>query len=81
MHEKLKQLKNNPKDVEFADLSKVCEFYFGKPRQSTSSHRKFKTPWQTKEYKNERTKKNPILSTDFCPDDHAIKPAGSVPGG
>ncbi|MBC2711789.1 MAG: toxin HicA [Desulfosarcina sp.] len=46
MHEKLKQLKNNPKDVKFADLSKVCEFYFGKPRQSGSSHRIFKTPWQ-----------------------------------
>ncbi len=46
LHEKLKQFKNNPKDVKFAELSKVCEFYFGKPRQSGSSHRIYKTPWQ-----------------------------------
>ncbi len=46
VHEKLKQFKNNPKDVKFVELCKVCEFYFGKPRQSGSSHRIYKTPWQ-----------------------------------
>ncbi len=46
IHEKLKQFKNNPKDVKFVELCKVCEFYFGKPRQSGSSHRIYKTPWQ-----------------------------------
>ena len=35
----------NPKGVRFNDLSKICEFYFGKPRQSGSSHCVFKTPW------------------------------------
>ncbi len=45
VHEKLKQFKNNPKDVKFVELCKVCEFYFGKPRQSGSSHRIYKTPW------------------------------------
>jgi len=46
IHEKLKQFKNNPNDVKFVELCKVCEFYFGKPRQSGSSHRIYKTPWQ-----------------------------------
>lgn len=32
--------------VHFNDLYKVCEFYFGPPRNSGSSHYIFKTPWQ-----------------------------------
>jgi hypothetical protein len=40
------QLKQNPKDVRFADLCKVCEIFFGKPRKSASSHRVYRTPWQ-----------------------------------
>ena len=40
------QMKRNPKDVRFADLCKVCENFFGKPRKSSSSHRIYKTPWQ-----------------------------------
>ncbi len=43
---KLKRFRRNPKDVKFADLCKICELYFGKPRQSGSSHRIYKTPWQ-----------------------------------
>ncbi len=46
MHDTLKQFRNNPKNVTFAELCKVCEFYFGKPRQSGSSHTVYKTPWQ-----------------------------------
>jgi hypothetical protein len=42
---KLKQLRSNPKDVKFVDLCKICEFYFGKPRQTGTSHRVYKTPW------------------------------------
>ena len=42
----LKQIKNNPANVRFADLCKICEFYFGKARQSGSSHRIYKTVWQ-----------------------------------
>ena len=42
----LKQLKQNPANVRFSDLCKVCEYYFGKARQSGSSHRIYKTPWQ-----------------------------------
>jgi len=35
----------NPKNVRFKDLAKVCEYYFGKPRQSGTSHCIYKTPW------------------------------------
>jgi hypothetical protein len=39
-------MENNPKGVSFSDLCKVCDFYFGEPRQTGSSHRIYKTPWQ-----------------------------------
>lgn len=42
----LAQMRRNPKDVRFSDLCKVCEFYFGKARKGSSSHRVYKTPWQ-----------------------------------
>lgn len=42
----LRKMNENPKGVHFAELRKVCEFYFGKPRQSGSSHCVFKTPWR-----------------------------------
>ncbi len=41
----LVQIKRNPKDVRFADLCRVCDFYFGKARQSGGSHRIYRTPW------------------------------------
>jgi hypothetical protein len=40
------QIKNNPTDVRFDDLAKVCDYYFGEPRQKGTSHRIYKTPWQ-----------------------------------
>ena len=36
---------SSPGNVRFAELCHVCEHYFGKPRQSGSSHRVYKTPW------------------------------------
>jgi hypothetical protein len=39
------QIKNNPKNVNFADLVKVCNHYFGEPRQRGTSHYVYKTPW------------------------------------
>ena len=42
----LAQMRENPKGIRFNDLCKVCEFYFGEARQSGSSHRIYKTPWQ-----------------------------------
>ncbi|MFH2091585.1 MAG: toxin HicA [Pseudomonadota bacterium] len=44
--EKLARFKENPKDVKFSELCKVCDFYFGNARQSGSSHRIYKTPWR-----------------------------------
>jgi len=41
----LRKMKVNPKGVRFTDLRKICEYYFGKPRQVSSSHCVFKTPW------------------------------------
>ena len=41
----LAKMRRNPKGVRFAELCKVCEFYFGEPRKSGSSHCVYKTPW------------------------------------
>ncbi|MBN1643588.1 MAG: hypothetical protein JW856_02045 [Dehalococcoidales bacterium] len=38
-------MSENPKDVRFSDICKVCDYYFGEPRAS-GSHRIYKTPWQ-----------------------------------
>ena len=32
--------------VRFTGLCKICKHYFGEARQSGSSHRTYKTPWQ-----------------------------------
>ena len=42
----LAQMERNPADVRFDDLCKVCDHYFGKHRQGSSSHRVYKTPWK-----------------------------------
>lgn len=33
------------REITFSDLVKVCDHYFGEPRQAGSSHRVYKTPW------------------------------------
>jgi hypothetical protein len=40
------EMRQNPKAIRFKDLCKVCDMLFGAPRQSGSSHRVYKTPWQ-----------------------------------
>lgn len=42
----LAKMRTNPKGIRFNDLCKVCDIYFGEARQSGSSHRVYKTPWQ-----------------------------------
>ena len=42
----LLQIKRNPKGIRYKDLCRVCDYYFGKARQTSSSHRIYKTPWQ-----------------------------------
>jgi hypothetical protein len=38
-------MRNNPSGVRFADLCKVCDHFFGQARQTSGSHRVYKTPW------------------------------------
>ncbi|WP_347710796.1 toxin HicA [Geotalea sp. SG265] len=38
-------MRTNPAGVRFADLCKVCDHYFGEARQTSGSHRVYKTPW------------------------------------
>lgn len=42
----LVKMRKSPNGIRYADLCKVCDYYFGDPRQSGSSHRVYKTPWQ-----------------------------------
>lgn len=39
------RMKLNPNDIRFSDLCLVCDHYFGRARQSKTSHRVYKTPW------------------------------------
>ncbi len=39
-------MRRNPRDVRFVDLCRVCDHYFGEPRQSAGSHRVYRMPWQ-----------------------------------
>ena len=41
----LRALRNNSKNVRFADLARLCDAYFGEPRQRGTSHRVYRTPW------------------------------------
>lgn len=38
-------MRQNPANIRFTDLTKVCEHYFGEARQRGTSHRVYKTPW------------------------------------
>ncbi|MEQ8836173.1 hypothetical protein [Haliea sp.] len=42
----LAKMRANPKGIRFNDLCKVCDAFFGEARQSGSSHRVYRTPWQ-----------------------------------
>lgn len=39
------QMRADAANVAFNDLKKVCEHFFGKARQSGSSHAIYRTPW------------------------------------
>jgi hypothetical protein len=41
----LEQMRTEPANMRFADLQRVCDSFFGKPRQGGSSHAIYKTPW------------------------------------
>jgi hypothetical protein len=38
-------MRNNPSSIRFVDLCKVCDHFFGQARQTSGSHRVYKTPW------------------------------------
>ena len=47
MDKTLDKIRRNPRNVRFDDLRKVCDLYFGQPRQR--GNRLFhRTPWQGK---------------------------------
>jgi hypothetical protein len=39
------RMHRQPGAVRFLELRRVCEAYFGPPRQSSTSHLVFRTPW------------------------------------
>jgi hypothetical protein len=41
----LDTVRENPANVKYADLCRICDHYFGKPRQRGTSHRVYKMPW------------------------------------
>jgi hypothetical protein len=41
----LARMRSNPRSVRFSELCRVCDIYFGQPRQKGSSHRIYRTPW------------------------------------
>lgn len=41
----LRQMRAEPANVRFADLTHICELFFGEPRNRGSSHWVFRVPW------------------------------------
>jgi hypothetical protein len=41
----LDAVRRNPQNVRFSDLCRICDGFFGAPRQKGTSHRIYMTPW------------------------------------
>ena len=41
----VENMRRNPNGIRFSELSRVCDFYFGKVRSRGTSHRIYKAPW------------------------------------
>jgi len=39
-------MRENPKGIKYSSLCRICDYYFGEPRQKSGSHRIYKMPWQ-----------------------------------
>lgn len=37
--------RDNPANVKYSELCRLCDHYFGKPKQKGTSHRVYKMPW------------------------------------
>ena len=44
MDKAIEEARRNPRNVRFPELRKLCDHYFGEPRQR-GSHLFYKTPW------------------------------------
>jgi hypothetical protein len=44
--ETISKMRQNPKQVRFKDLCRICDHFFGEPRKASGSHRVYKTPWR-----------------------------------
>ncbi len=42
----LVKMAKNPRNIQFSDLCRVCDYYFGEARQNSTSHKVYKMPWQ-----------------------------------
>ena len=45
LSEAIRELNDNPKGVRFSKLARICDTYFGQPRQRGTSHRVYRMPW------------------------------------
>lgn len=45
VHKIIARMESSQANISYKDLLKVCEHYFGPPRQRGSSHAVFATPW------------------------------------
>jgi hypothetical protein len=43
--ELVEAMRTSQQNIAYNDLYRVCEHYFGKPRQAGTSHAVFKMPW------------------------------------
>lgn len=42
----LARMRATPQNVRFAELTAICDHFFGEPRQRGTSHAVYRTPWQ-----------------------------------
>ena len=45
IEEAIAELNRNPRTVRFSTLSRICDYFFGEPRQRGTSHRVYRMPW------------------------------------
>ena len=41
----IQELRHNPRGVRFRELARICDYFFGEPRQRGTSHLIYRTPW------------------------------------
>ncbi len=42
----LKDARKSPQNMRFSDIEKICDHFFGEPRNKGTSHYIYRTPWQ-----------------------------------